>query len=65
MQEVFRSFSKDGEKKKRWGKGQIRIVSLIIITVGWQSEGASKDSARQPKQKAHLLLVSLNNEALI
>lgn len=38
---------------------------LIIITANWQSRSARTDSARQPNQKAHLLLVSLNNEPVI
>lgn len=51
--------------KKRGRKEASRGASLIIITADWQSRTVGADSARQPNQKAHLLLVSLNDEPLI
>lgn len=43
----------------------IQGAPLIIITGDWQSRPVRTDSARQPNRKAHLLLVSLNNEPVI
>lgn len=58
------------KKQSRWGCGSMRGeriqgAPLIIITAQWQSRPLRTDSARQPEQRAHLLLVSLSNEPLI
>lgn len=51
--------------KEEGRKKVIQGAPLIIITADWQSRSVRTDSARQPNQKAHLLLVSLNNEPVI
>lgn len=53
-------FREEGGRKEA-----IQGAPLIIITADWQRRPVRTDSARQPNQKPHLLLVSLNNEPLI
>lgn len=55
----------DEKVKKRGRKEASQGASLIIITADWQSRTVGADLARQANQKAHLLLVSLNDEPLI